>query len=114
MKKISILFVIMLMTLSCGVSDERIDAYKRAAKKVKKADSSETLELIAYDLSKELNEIELSNISLPQVKASALNGDEHSRKLLDAIIKARRMFNETLSDKEKIFYMERLSKKQEK
>lgn len=111
MNKISILFLIVLLTASCGVSDERIDAYERAAKKANKATSSEALELIAYDLSKELHEIDMTNVSLAQMEASVKSGSEEYKKVLEAISEARNMFNETLSDKETVFYINRVSDK---
>lgn len=110
MKKI-VLFAIALSIMSCGVSDERIDAYKRAAKKVRKAKSSDALEMIAYDLSKELYQLDAENISLSELKRSAQAGDEDSKEIVDAISKAKRKFNETLSDKETTFYLQRLSDK---
>lgn len=108
------LLAVMSLLASCGVSDERIDAYRSAAKKVRRAASSEALELIAYDLSKELQEIDSSERSMSQIESSASEGDKRSIELLDAISEARRMFNETLSDKEKIFYIERLTEKEKK
>lgn len=109
MKRITILFLMIPLLLSCGVSDERIDAYKRAAKKVKKAKSSESLEMIAYDLSKELYEIDAEEISLARMKELALAGEEKYNRVVDAIARAKRMFDETLSDKEMTFYLERFS-----
>ncbi len=113
LKRLSLFAVISLLA-SCGISDERIDAYKSAVKKVRRAASSEALELIAYDLSKELQEIDSSERPLSQIEKLASEGDKKSVELLDAISEARRMFNETLSDKEKIFYIERLSDKEKK
>ena len=100
------------MLMSCGVSDERIDAYKRAARKVKKASSSESLEMIAYDLSKELYEIDREEVSIATMKILAEGGDEDCREVLDAIAEAKSLFDEVLSDKETVFYLERLNNKQ--
>ncbi len=111
MKKI-ILFTLLPLLFSCGVSDERIDAYERAEKKVRKASSSESLELIAYDLSKELYEIDANEeLSLAQIKILAAT-DEDYKEILDAIVEARAAFDEALSDKETLFYLERLSDKE--
>ena len=111
MKKI-ILFTLLPLLFSCGVSDERIDAYERAEKKVRKASSSESLELIAYDLSKELYEIDANEeLSLAQIKILAAT-DEDYKEILDAIAEARAAFDEALSDKETLFYLERLSDKE--
>lgn len=101
------------MLLSCGVSDERISAYRRATKKVRKATSSESLELIAYDLSKELYEIDRKELSIDRMKALAKEGDEGCREVLDAIADAKLLFDEALSDKETVFYLERISKKEQ-
>ena len=110
MKKI-ILLTLLPMLFSCGVSDERIDAYKRATKKVKKASSSESLEMIAYDLSKELYEIDAEEeFSLAQMKSLAV-ADEEYKEVVEAIAKAKTLFDEALSDKETVFYLERLKKK---
>lgn len=111
MKKIIILIALLPMLMSCGVSDERIDAYKKAARKVKKATSSESLEMIAYDLSKELYEIDREEVSLARMRILAKGGDEKASKVLAAIAKAKFLFDEALSDKEMAFYLERLSKK---
>lgn len=111
MKKI-ILFTLLPLLFSCGVSDERIDAYERAEKKVRKASSSESLELIAYDLSKELYEIDANEeLSLAQIRILAAT-DEGYKEILDAIVEARAAFDEALSDKEILFYLERLSDKE--
>lgn len=111
MKKI-ILFTLLPLLFSCGVSDERIDAYERAEKKVRKASSSESLELIAYDLSKELYEIDANEeLSLAQIKILAAT-DEGYKEIFDAIVEARAAFDEALSDKETLFYLERLSNKE--
>lgn len=111
MKKI-ILFTLLPLLFSCGVSDERIDAYERAEKKVRKASSSESLELIAYDLSKELYEIDTNEeLSLAQIRILAAT-DEGYKEILDAIVEARSAFDEALSDKETLFYLERLSDKE--
>lgn len=111
MKKI-ILFTLLPLLFSCGVSDERIDAYERAEKKIRKASSSESLELIAYDLSKELYEIDANEeLSLAQIKILAAT-DEDYKEILDAIAEARAAFDEALSDKETLFYLERLSDKE--
>ena len=111
MKKI-ILFTLLPLLFSCGVSDERIDAYERAEKKVRKASSSESLELIAYDLSKELYEIDANEeLSLAQIRILAAT-DEGYKEILDAIVEARAAFDEALSDKETLFYLERLSDKE--
>lgn len=111
MKKI-ILFTLLPLLFSCGVSDERIDAYERAEKKVRKASSSESLELIAYDLSKELYEIDANEeLSLAQIRILAAT-DEDYKEILDAIVEARAAFDEALSDKETLFYLERLSDKE--
>lgn len=111
MKKI-ILFTLLPLLFSCGVSDERIDAYERAEKKIRKASSSESLELIAYDLSKELYEIDANEeLSLAQIKILAAT-DEGYKEILDAIAEARAAFDEALSDKETLFYLERLSDKE--
>ena len=91
------------MLMSCGVSDERIGAYKKAARKVKKATSSESLEMIAYDLSKELYEIDREEVSLARMRILAKGGDEKASKVLDAIAKAKSLFDEALSDKETVF-----------
>ena len=110
MKKI-ILFALLPLLFSCGVSDERIDAYKRATKKVKKASSSESLEMIAYDLSKELYEIDAEeDLNLAQMKSLAA-ADEKYKEVVEAIAKAKSLFDEALSDKETVFYLERLKKK---
>ena len=110
MKKI-ILFALLPLLFSCGVSDERIDAYKRATKKVRKASSSESLEMIAYDLSKELYEIDAEEeFSLLQMKTLAAT-DEEYKEVVEAIAKAKTLFDEALSDKETVFYLERLKKK---
>ena len=110
MKKI-ILFTLLPFLFSCGVSDERIDAYRRATKKVKKATSSDMLESIAYDLSKELYKIDAQeNFTLDQMKALAAD-DENYKETVEAIAKARFVFDEALSDKETGFYMERMSDK---
>ncbi len=101
------------MLLSCGVSDERISAYRRATKKVRKATSSESLELIAYDLSKELYEIDRKGLSIDRMKALAKEGDEGYREVLDAIADAKLLFDEALSDKETVFYLERISRKEQ-
>lgn len=111
MKKI-ILFTLLPLLFSCGVSDERIDAYERAEKKIRKASSSESLELIAYDLSKELYEIDANEeLSLAQIRILAAT-DEDYKEILDAIAEARAAFDEALSDKETLFYLERLSNKE--
>lgn len=110
MKKI-ILFALLPLFFSCGVSDERIDAYKRATKKVRKASSSELLEMIAYDLSKELYEIDASELPLVRMKSLADAGDEDYKEIVAAIAAARATFDEALSDKEKSFYIERLLNK---
>ena len=110
MKKI-ILFALLPLLFSCGVSDERIDAYKRATKKVRKASSSESLEMIAYDLSKELYEIEAEEeFSLLQMNTLAAT-DEEFKEVVEAIANAKTLFDEALSDKETVFYLERLKKK---
>ena len=110
MKKI-ILFALLPLLFSCGVSDERIDAYKRATKKVRKASSSESLEMIAYDLSKELYEIDAEeDLTLSQMKALAAT-DEEYKEVVEAIANAKTLFDEALSDKETVFYLERLKKK---
>ena len=110
MKKI-ILFALLPLLFSCGVSDERIDAYKRATKKVRKASSSESLEMIAYDLSKELYEIDAEeDLTLSQMKALAAT-DEEYKEVVEAIANAKTLFDEALSDKETVFYLERLNKK---
>ena len=110
MKKI-ILFALLPLLFSCGVSDERIAAYKRATKKVRKASSSESLELIAYDLSKELYEIDAQeDYTLAQMKDFATT-DEDYKEIIEAIAKARSIYDEALSDKETFFYLGRLSEK---
>lgn len=111
MKKIIILLSFLPILMSCGVSDERIDAYKNATKKVRKAISPESLEMIAYDLSKELYRIDCEEQSLGRIKVLAESGDEDCREVLDAIAKARSLFDEALSDKETRFYIERISDK---
>jgi hypothetical protein len=109
MKKI-ILFVLLPMLFSCGVSDERIDAYERATKKVKKASSSEALEMIAYDLHKELYEIDAKeDLSLAQMKSLAVAGNEECKEVVEAVAKARYLFDEALSDKETVYYLERIT-----
>ena len=109
MKKI-FLFVLLPMLLSCGVSDERIDAYERATKKVKKASSSDALEAIAYDLYKELYEIDAKeDMSFAQIKDLAVAGDEECKKIVEAIAEAKSVFKEALSDKETVYYLDRLS-----
>lgn len=111
MKKI-ILLALLPMLFSCGVSDERIDAYRRATKKVRKASSSESLELIAYDLSKELYKIDNEeDFTLLQMKEYATAGDEDYMEIVEAIAQARFLYEEALSDKETLFYLERLSNK---
>lgn len=114
MKRIIILSLLFTILCSCSVSDERIDAYKRATKKVKKATSSESLELIAYDLSKELYLIDADEVSLASIKALAKSGDEDAVEVVDAIAKAKSVFDEALSDKETVFYMQRLNDKAKK
>ena len=110
MKKIVLLALLPLM-FSCGVSDERIDAYERATKKVRKASSAQELEMIAYDLSKELYVIDSNEeYTLAQMKSMALT-DEDYKEIVEAIAKARSDFDEALSDKEILFYLERLSDK---
>ena len=109
MKKI-ILFVLLPMLFSCGVSDERIDAYERATKKVKKASSSEALEMIAYDLHKELYEIDAKeDLSLAQMKSLAVAGNEECKEVVEAVAKAKSLFDEALSDKETVYYLERIT-----
>lgn len=111
MKKIVLLALLPLL-FSCGVSDERIDAYKRATKKIRKASSSESLEMIAYELSKELYEIDAEEkYTLAQMKTFATAGDEDYKEVVEAIAKARFLFDEALSDKETIFYLERIKNK---
>ena len=108
MKKI-ILFVLLPMLFSCGVSDERIDAYERATKKVKKASSSGALEMIAYDLHKELYEIDAKeDLSLAQMKSLAVAGNEECKEIFEAVAKAKSLFDEALSDKETVYYLERI------
>lgn len=107
-----VLLALFPLLLSCGVSDRRITAYKKATKKVRKATSSESLELIAYDLSKELYAIDAKGLSLESMKALAERGDEDFLEVVDAIAKAKWNFDEALSDKETVFYMERLSNKE--
>lgn len=114
MKKIIILLALMPIIISCGVSDKRITAYKRATKKVSKASSSESLEMIAYDLSKELHSIDTKGVTLDDMKSLAESGDEDYRELIEAISKAKWNFDEALSDKETVFFMERLSQKDKK
>jgi hypothetical protein len=79
---------------------------------VKKASSSESLEMIAYDLSKELYEIDREEVSIATMKMLAEGGDEDCREVLDAIAEAKSLFDEVLSDKETVFYLERLNNKQ--
>ena len=110
MKKI-VLFALLPLLFSCGVSDERIDAYKRATKKVRKASSSDMLELIAYDLSQELYEIDAKELSFAQMKSLAASGDEDCKEVVEAIRQAKASFDEALSDKETVFYLERLPQK---
>ena len=106
MKKI-ILLALLPLLFSCGVSDERIDAYERATKKVRKATTSDLLEMIAYDLSKELYEIDANEeYTLAQMKLLAASGDEDYQEIIDAIAEARGVFDEALSDKATIFYLE--------
>jgi hypothetical protein len=69
------------------------------------------LELIAYDLSKELYEIDAQeDYTLAQMKDFATT-DEDYKEIIEAIAKARSIYDEALSDKETIFYLGRLSEK---
>ena len=111
MKKIGLLALLPLL-FSCGVSDERIDAYERATKKVRKASSAQELEMIAYDLSKELYVIDLNEeYTLAQMKSMALT-DEDYKEIVEAIAEARGCYDEALSDKGTAFFLEQLSDKQ--
>ena len=111
MKKI-ILLTFLPLLFSCGVSDERIDAYERATKKVRHVSSSESLELIAYDLSKELYVIDdTEDLSLAQMKSIADAGNTEYKEIVEAIAEAKSIFDEALSDKETAFYLERKSNK---
>ena len=111
MKKI-ILLTFLPLLFSCGVSDERIDAYERATKKVRHASSSESLELIAYDLSKELYVIDdTEELTLAQMKSLADAGNDDYKEVVVAIAEAKSIFDEALSDKETVFYLEKVTNK---
>jgi hypothetical protein len=114
MKRYIILLALFPVFISCGVSDKRIDAYENAVGDVRKASSSEALELIAYELSKELYRIDAEGVPLDTLRAKADGGDEDSKELLDAIGEARRLYEEALSDKESAFYFERLLMEKQK
>jgi hypothetical protein len=77
---------------------------------VKKASSSEALEMIAYDLHKELYEIDAKeDLSLAQMKSLAVAGNAECKEVVEAVAKAKSLFDEALSDKETVYYLERIT-----
>lgn len=109
MKKPLFLFLSFLF-LSCGVSDDRIDAYEDCLPAVEKAKTHEELIEITYELSKQLCILENKNIPVSELKKRATAGDEDAQERLDAIEEAKIKFLDAASKKETYFYMNKIQK----
>ncbi|MBO7301754.1 MAG: hypothetical protein J6U58_03495 [Bacteroidaceae bacterium] len=108
MKKTS--FLLLLILLSCGVSDDRIDAYEDCIPKVEKAETHEELIEITYNLSKQLYFLETQNTSISELEKLAKSGDDDALERLEAIEAARLDFLDVASKKETYFYMNKIQK----
>ena len=108
MKKTS--FLLLLILLSCGVSDDRIDAYEGCIPKVEKAETHEELIEITYNLSKQLYFLETQNTSISELEKLAKSGDDDALERLEAIEAARLDFLDVASKKETYFYMNKIQK----
>lgn len=105
------LFLLLLPLLgSCGVSDSRIDAYEESIPAVEKAGSREELLRITYDLSKQLQVLEMQNTPVAELEKSAATGDEDARERFEAIEAARLRFLDVVAGKEKGFYVSEMKK----
>ena len=104
------LFLFSFLLVSCGISDDRIDAYEDCIPAVEKAKSHEELIGITYNLSKLLYILDTQNTPLAELKRLAENGDNDARKRLEAIEAARLEFLDIASKKETYFYMNNIKK----
>ena len=104
------LFLFSLLLVSCGISDDRIDAYEDSISAVEKAKSHEELIGITYNLSKLLYILDTQNTPLAELERLAKNGDDDAEKRLEAIEVARSEFLNAASKKETYFYMNNIKK----
>ena len=99
------LFLLLILFVSCGVSDDRIDAYEDCIPAVERAKSHDELLNITYNLSKQLYILETQNTPIADLEKLAERGDNDARERLEAIEAARLHFLDMESKKERIFYL---------
>ena len=104
MKK-TLFSLLLILLVSCGVSDDRIDAYEECIPAVEKAASSQELLGITYELSKQMQVLEVHNTSVAELEKLAAAGDEDARERYEAIEAARKSFMDAVSKKESSFYV---------
>ena len=111
-KTVCAFFLILFLT-SCGsaISDARIDTYGIFTKKVEKAESSEELLNISYNLKNTLDSLESVLVATVELQQRAVAGDEECIELLDSINSAKKRFNESLLQKEMDFYIKKTEKR---
>ena len=95
----------LVLLVSCGVSDDRIDAYEDCIPAVEKAGSSKELLGITYELSKQLQVLEMHNTPVAELEKLAAAGDEDAKERYEAIEAARKIFMDAVSKKEACFYV---------
>ena len=104
------LFLFSFLLVSCGISDDRIDAYEEFIPAVEKAKSHEELVGITYNLSKLLYILDTQNTPIAELEKLARGGDDDARKRFEAIEAARIEFLNVASKKETYFYMNDIQK----
>ena len=106
-------FFMVLFLTSCAssISDARIDTYDIFAEKVKRAESSEELLNISYNLKNTLDSLDSVLVATVELQQRAVAGDEESLELLDSINSAKKRFNESLLQKEMDFYIKKTEKR---
>ena len=109
MKKCLFLLLLPLL-VSCGVSDSRIDAYEESIPAVAKAGNREELLRVTYDLSKQLQVLEMQNMPVAELERAAAAGNEDARERFEAIEAARLRFLDVVAGKEKGFYVSEMKK----
>lgn len=109
MKRVVVYFISFLSLVACSeaveVTDARIGAYEAATEKAIKAETSEELVAITYNLQKELMSLEHSLVSLEELRRNALSGNEESAVLLDRISSCSENFSRVLAEREMEFYI---------
>lgn len=101
MKKHILYILISSVLFSCsagsGIEDARAHAYLRSSHKLCAADSPEELEMISYDLYKELSMLNAALVPIEELERGAMSGNEEYAAVLAYINLCKEYYERLLS-----------------